>query len=308
MKKVALLLVFLLLLLSAASCADPTEDNGSSPVFYSGAGWYWQDADEMVMILYPGQTGEYCASYIMKTEAETAYEVNTGIAAGADMLTQEEFDSIREHVLKGSITARFSTKQADGRINADEQKLRINAVKKKLAAEYGGAYVREEAYVEQAQYFPLAVTVREEQAHFGTLTGSRLLRKGMTAASATAALAAWLGTGCENAYATLCSILGEQPEMGAVLADSHEIELLRGTTVTVRTGTVTEPGGRSLPCLSAMRTYERNYIISYDPENTSSAFSDYMVDAGCVSEAYTPSAASFGYAELASAAYAAYNG
>lgn len=308
MKKVALLLAFLLLLLSAASCADYTEENRSSPVFYSGAGWYWQDSDEMVMILYPGQAGEYCTSYVMKTEAETVYEVNTGIATGADMPAQEELCSIGEHVLKGSGAARFSTKQANERINTDEQKPRINAVKKKLAAEYGDAYVRDEAYIEPEQYFPLAVTVREEQAHFGTLMGGRLLRKGMTAASATAALAAWLGTGCENAYATLCSILGEQPEMGAVLANSHEIELLRGTTVTVRTGIVTEPGGRSVPCLSAMRTYERNYIIYYDPENTSSAFSDYMVDAGCFSEVYTPSAAGFGYAELAGAAYAAYNG
>lgn len=307
LKKAALLLT-LLFLLPVVSCAYPAGHGGDASVFYLDSGWYWQDSDEMVMILYPSQTGEYCASYVMKTGAETVYEVNTGIAAGADILTQEELDSISEHVFKGSTAAHFSTKQAAGRINAAEKELRINAVKKKLAEEYGGAYVRDEAYVAPEQYLPLAVTVREEQAHSGILLASRLLRKGMTTASATASLAAWLGTECGNAYNTLCVILGEQPEMGAVLADSHEIELMRGTTVTVRTGTVTGPGGRAVPCLSAMRTYERNYIIYYDPENTSSSFLDYIVDAGCFSEVYIPSAASFDYAGLASAAYAAYNG
>lgn len=306
LKKAAALLLTFLLLFLAASCADPAGQDGDAPVFYLDSGWYWQDSDKMVVILYQNQTGEACASYVMKTEAETVYEVNTGITAGADVLTQDALASISEHVLGGSAAVHFSTKQMAGRISAEEEKLRIHAVKQKLAEEYGDAYVRDEAYVEPGRYLPLAVAVREEQAHSGILLGSYLLRKGMTAASATASLAAWLGTGCGNAYNILCGILGAEPEMGAVLADSYAVELLRGTTMTMRTGTVTEPGGQAVPCSSATRTYERNYIIHYAPESISSDFLDYIMDAGCFAETYTPSANGFDYAGLAGAAYAAY--
>lgn len=277
--------------------------------FQEGDGYYWQDTEDMILIVYPNQEGEYCASYVLKNDPYMVYEVNTGILAADATASPSSLNAVKAKALEKKNEAKAtSTMASEAQASRAGEQLKINAVKQKIADRYGSAYSWNAIYTEAQEYTPYIVTIREDKAHSAEQIGLRTLSRGITIASAAVIIAGWLGIGVPQAITVICEILGVAAGAEAVLDRSITAEAYRGVTMWTRTGTVTPPGGTETPVCTATHSYMRKFVIDYSVSGSSSDDYDYLVDTGYFEQMYAPSASGFNYYYLAEETYETYMG
>ena len=168
--------------------------------FQEGDGYYWQDTEDMILIVYPNQEGEYCASYVLKNDPYMVYEVNTGILAADATASPSSLNAVKAKALEKKNEAKAtSTMASEAQASRAGEQLKINAVKQKIADRYGSAYSWNAIYTEAQEYTPYIVTIREDKAHSAEQIGLRTLSRGITIASAAASIVpAGLALGCRR--------------------------------------------------------------------------------------------------------------
>lgn len=276
--------------------------------FHYADGLYWQETEEMVLTIYPNKSGEYCASYVFKNDTYTVYEVNTGIMADNGIVSQSDLNAIKAKALeKKSVAKAVSTRAPAGYAAKAGDQLKINAVKQKMANRYGSAYSWKDLYTE-TEYLPTIVKIREDKIHSAEQVGIRTLQRTLSAASAAAALAGWLGITVSAALDFINSVIGFVLDAGEALGITIFAEAYRGVTMWTRTGTVIPQGGSETPVTTATRSYLRQFLIDYELSGTSSDYYDYLADTGYFEEVYIPNAYYFDYSYLADLTYDIYAG
>lgn len=289
--------------------ANATETEATFAEFHHENGLYWQETEEMVLTIYPNKSGEYCASYVLKNDTYTVYEVNTGIMADNGIVSQSDLNAIKAKALeKKNVAKAVSTRAPAGYAAKAGDQLKINAVKRKMADRYGAAYSWKDLYTESQAYAPLTIKIREDKVHSAEQIGLRTLSKGITVASGAATIASWLQLTVPQAIAVVCAIAGIVEAAEAILDRTITVQSYRGVTMWTRTGTVIPQNGSETPVTAATRTYIREYAIDYSLSGTSDSFYNYLEDCnyfGCI---YAPYESYFDYSNLVIATYKAYAG
>ena len=133
-KAISIFLVMAIFFMMTGTCAFQTDVVD----FQEGDGYYWQDTEDMILIVYPNQEGEYCASYVLKNDPYMVYEVNTGILAADATASPSSLNAVKAKALEKKNEAKATSTMASvAQVTRAGEQLKIDAVKQKMADRYG---------------------------------------------------------------------------------------------------------------------------------------------------------------------------